>query len=175
MLRAVLVLALTLIGAAPDAYGCSCAFVVTSTTPLLSNGRPFPSLRQLQSYTAIFLGRATSSVPLPPPIAPATPFVSSGTITQFDVLRFWGPSTPLDTVPVASPWPGGACGCTFVPGDCYLVFATLPSRPIPGFPSYPGFNTLWTHICSPTTPMPLAHDLLDVVQQHLGPGAVPSP
>jgi len=174
MLRIVLALALAMFGGAPDALGCACAVVTTPGTPLLSDGWPAPTLQGLQYYSAVFLGRAISSVPLAPPIASASPVVPSGTVTQFEILRSWGASTLQATVQVVSPSPGGACGFTFVPGDCYLVFAFVPHGPGLPFPTHPGFDTLWTHICTPTAPMPLAHERLAVVHQLLGPGVVPS-
>ncbi len=174
MLRTILALTLALFGVASDALGCSCAVVISPSTPLLSDGHPAPTLQELQYYSAIFLGRATSSAPLAPPIASASPFASSGTVTQFEVLRSWGASTLQATVQVVSPSPGGACGFTFVPGDCYFVFASIPHGPVLPFPTHPGFDTLWTYICTPTAPMPLAHQRLAAVHQLLGPGAVPS-
>ena len=174
MLRTLLVLALALFGTASDAFGCSCAVAVTPGTPLLSDGRPAPTLQGLQYHAAIFLGRATSSVPLAPPIASASPIASSGTVTLFEVLRSWGASTLEATVQVASPSPGGACGFTFVPGDSYLVFASIPHGPALPFPTHPGFETLWTHICTPTAAMPVAHERLAAVHQLLGSGTIPS-
>jgi len=174
MPRTLLALALALVGAASDALGCSCAVVITPGEPLLSDGRSGPTLKELRYYSAIFLGRAISSVPLAPPIAPPTSFVSSGTVTQFEVLRSWGASTLQATVQVVSPSPGGACGFTFVPGDCYLVFASIPHGPELPFPAHPGFDTLWTHICTPTAPMPVAHERLAAVHQLLGSGTTPS-
>ena len=174
MTRTLLALTLALLGATSDALGCSCAVVITPGEPLLSDGRPGPTLQGLRYYSAIFLGRAISSVPLAPPIAPSSPFVSSGTVTQFEVLRWWGASALEATVQVVSPSPGGSCGVTFVPGDCYLVFASVPDGPALPFSTHPGFDTLWTHICTPTAPMPLAHERLEAVQRLLGLGATPS-
>jgi hypothetical protein len=174
MPRTLLALTLALFGAAADALGCACAVVITPGEPLLSDGRPAPTPQELRYYPVIFLGRAISSVPLAPPVAPDGPFVSSGTVTQFEVLRSWGASTLQATVPVVSPSPGGACGFTFVPGDCYLVFASIPHGPELPFPTHPGFDTLWTHICTPTAPMPVAHERLAAVHQLLGSGTTPS-
>ena len=83
MPRTLLAMALALFGAASDAVGCSCTVVITPGEQLLSDGRPGPTLRDLRYYSAIFLGRAISSVPLAPPIAHSNSFASSGIVTQF--------------------------------------------------------------------------------------------
>ncbi len=173
-MRAALLLATCLVLAFPDELlGCSCVVVSRPGEPLLENGRPAPTLRALEQYDSIFLGRVTASSPLPAEMPDDALYLRSGSVTEFSVERFWGKRVVGPVVAVLSPAPGGACGYSFHAGQTYLVFARIHRGTGQVSPSRQAVDALITDVCTLTTPRSVAHDLLSVVQRLLGPGRPP--
>ena len=170
MRHALLLLAL-LVTVAPElAHGCSCVIVLHPGEPLLANGRPVPTRQELDRYDAIFVGRVTGTASLPNDMPEGARYFMSGNVSQFQVERFWSKRDLPPITEVFSPAFGGACGHRFQSGDTFIVFARIHPGPVPAYPDRQATDVLTTDICTLTSPLPQAEDLLAVVVRLLGSG-----
>lgn len=165
-----LALVLFLFLAPNEGNACTCAVVLRPGEPTLADGSPAPTREALESYDAIFVGRVAATAPLPAEMPEDLRYFLSGSVTRFDVERFWGRRELGRVAEVFSPSAGGACGHRFQPGAAALVFARLRPGPAPDSSALPTTDVLTTDICTLTTLMPRAAELLSVVERLLGPG-----
>jgi hypothetical protein len=155
-------LALILALAAPDAArACSCVTVVSPETPMLSDGKPAPTMQDVEGADVVFAGEVIEMRPKPSGDPAADQFFVNGSVTRFRVTRYWNNRVGRE-VTVETGFPGGGCGFVFEKGKQYLVFAKKDTKQI-----------LTTSICTRTTSMVRVPDVWKAMIRAAGQGRIP--
>ena len=144
------------------ATACSCGWVHEPGTPLLSDGSPVPTPDELAEQPFLFLGTVESVRVIPTGDPDMDLLHAAGADITFRVELAWRGTYTSSTVTIHTGSVGGGCGYSFGLGRCYLVFASRDDQGVPG-----------TDICTRTTSIDRAIDLLPYVYAFLGAPRVP--
>ena len=158
-----LALILALAAAPSTARACSCVTVVSPATLMLSDGKPAPTMQDVEGADVVFAGEVIDVRPKPSGDPAADQFFVAGRVTRFRVTRYWNNRVDRE-VTVETGFAGGGCGFVFEKGKQYLVFARKDNKQI-----------LTTSICTRTTSIAQVPDVWKAMIRAAGEGRKPEP